>query len=73
MKGRHRSKIERAVPLESVFKDEQGREVRLGDFFKRQAGRAAPRLLLVPMLCNQVLNGMLSRLPTSDLQSRRTV
>ncbi len=49
------------VPLDAVFLDESGREVRLGDYFL--AGR--PVLLnfayyQCPMLCNMVLNGMLN-------------
>ncbi|MGH9901646.1 MAG: SCO family protein, partial [Pyrinomonadaceae bacterium] len=46
------------VPLDLVFRDEAGREVRLGDYVKE--GRPVILSLVYyecPMLCNQVLNG----------------
>ena len=46
------------VPLDLRFRDEAGREVRLGDYFAR--GRPVVLTLVYyecPMLCNQVLNG----------------
>ena len=53
-------KLDEQVPLETVFKDEQGREVRLGEFFKGRPVVLALVYYSCPMLCNQVLNGMLS-------------
>jgi len=53
-------KLNEQVPLEAVFKDEQGREVRLGDFFKGKPVVLSLVYYSCPMLCNQVLNGMLS-------------
>ena len=51
------------VPLELKFRDELGKEVALGSYFK---GTRPVLLALVyydcPMLCNQVLNGMASAL-----------
>lgn len=51
-------KLNEQIPLDAVFKDEQGREVRLSQFF----GKKPVVLSLVyydcPMLCTQVLNGM---------------
>lgn len=48
------------VPLDLKFKDEEGREVKLGDYF----GKRPVILTLVyyqcPMLCTQVLNGLTS-------------
>ena len=47
------------LPLEAVFKDENGREVKLGDYFSK--GRPIVLALVYyecPMLCNQVLNGL---------------
>jgi protein SCO1/2 len=52
-------KLNEQVPLEAVFKDEQGREVRLGDFFKGKPVVLSLVYYSCPMLCNQVLNGML--------------
>jgi protein SCO1/2 len=48
------------VPLDAVFNDEQGREVRLGDYFKGKPVVLSLVYYSCPMLCNQVLNGMLS-------------
>jgi protein SCO1 len=52
-------KLNEQVPLDAVFKDEQGREVRLGQFFKDKPVVIALVYYTCPMLCNQVLNGML--------------
>jgi protein SCO1/2 len=53
-------KLDEQIPLGAVFKDEQGREVRLAQFF----GQKPVVLSLVyydcPMLCTLVLNGMTS-------------
>ncbi len=55
-------KLNEPLPLSLKFKDEQGREVRLGDYF----GKRPVILTLVyyecPMLCTQVLNGLASAL-----------
>ena len=51
-------KLDSAVPLDLVFRDEHGRPVQLGQFF---AGRPVVLSLVYyscPMLCTQVLNGM---------------
>jgi protein SCO1 len=53
-------RLNEQVPLDAVFKDEQGREVRLGDFFKGKPVVLSLVYYSCPMLCNQVLNGMLS-------------
>lgn len=48
-----------SVPLDAVFKDENGREVKLGEYFSK--GRPVVLALVYyecPMLCNQVLNGL---------------
>jgi protein SCO1/2 len=51
------------IPLDLTFRDETGREVRLGEYFK---GDKPVLLTLVyyecPMLCNQVLNGVVGTL-----------
>jgi|GEM_PF-6389175 len=55
-------KLDTQLPLDLGFKDETGRDVRLGDFF----GKRPVILTLVyyecPMLCTQVLNGLTSAL-----------
>jgi len=52
-------KLNEQVPLDSVFKDEQGHDVRLGQFFKGKPVVLSLVYYTCPMLCNQVLNGML--------------
>src|SRR2546425_4546966 len=52
-------RLNEQIPLDAVFKDEQGREVRLGQFFKGKPVVIALVYYTCPMLCNQVLNGML--------------
>lgn len=47
------------LPLEAAFRDENGREVKLGEYFSK--GRPVVLALVYyecPMLCNQVLNGL---------------
>jgi protein SCO1/2 len=53
-------KLNEQVPLDLVFKDEQGREVRLGQYFKGKPVVLSLVYYTCPMLCNQILNGMLS-------------
>ena len=53
-------RLSEQVPLDTVFKDDQGREVRLGEYFKGKPVVLALIYYSCPMLCNQVLNGMLS-------------
>jgi len=52
-------KLNDQLPLDAVFKDEQGQEVRLGQFFKGKPVVIALVYYTCPMLCNQVMNGML--------------
>ena len=53
-------KLNEQLPLDLVFQNERGEQVKLGDYF----GKKPVVLSLVyydcPMLCNQVLNGMIS-------------
>ena len=51
--------LNRQLPLDAVFRDEQGREVSLGDFFVDQPVVLAIVQYRCPMLCTQVLNGFL--------------
>src|ERR1043166_3873159 len=53
-------KLNEKVLLDAVFKDEEGREVRLGQFFKGKPVVLSLVYYTCPMLCNQILNGMLS-------------
>lgn len=52
-------KLNSQLPLDAVFKDENGETVKLGDYF----GNGRPVVLALvyyecPMLCNEVLNGL---------------
>jgi protein SCO1/2 len=60
-------KIGQQLPLDLPFKNEAGREVRLGEYFNAQRGRPVVLALAYydcPMLCTQVLNGMTGALKT---------
>jgi protein SCO1 len=52
-------KLSQQIPLDAVFKDEQGRELRLGQLFNGKPVVLSLVYYACPMLCNQVLNGML--------------
>jgi len=55
-------KLNGQVPLDAVFRDEQGNEVRLGQYFKGKPVILSLVYYSCPMLCNQVLNGMMGSL-----------
>lgn len=46
------------VPLNSVFRDETGKEVKLGDYFGKRPVLMALVYYQCPMLCTQILQGM---------------
>jgi protein SCO1 len=52
-------RLNEQIPLDAVFKDEQGRDVRLGQFFHGKPVVLSLVYYQCPMLCNQVLNGMM--------------
>jgi protein SCO1 len=52
-------RLNEIIPLDAVFKDELGRDVRLGQFFKGKPVVLSLVYYTCPMLCNQVLNGMM--------------
>ena len=55
------------LPLDARFRDEAGREVRLGDYFGRRPVVVAPVYYDCPMLCNQVLHGLVGGLRGQSL------
>lgn len=60
--------LDQAIPLDTTFRDEAGRSVRLGDYFGKR-----PVVLLFayydcPMLCTQVINGLASALAVLSLE-----
>jgi len=60
-------KIGQQLPLDLTFKDEGGREVRLGQFFNGKPVVMALAYYDCPMLCTQVLNGMTAALNVVEL------
>jgi protein SCO1/2 len=55
-------RLNQRVPLDLMFKDETGRDVRLGEFFGQRPVVLAMVYYECPMLCTQVLNGAVSAL-----------
>ena len=53
-------KLNEPLPLGLRFKDEQGRDVALGDYFGRRPVVLVLAYYECPMLCTQVLNGLVS-------------
>ena len=53
-------KLNEQLPLDLVFKNENGESVKLGDYFGKKPVVLSLVYYQCPMLCNQVLNGMLS-------------
>jgi protein SCO1/2 len=57
------------LPLELAFRDEAGKTVRLGDYFGQRPVVLALVYYNCPMLCTQVLNGLLSSLNVMSLEA----
>lgn len=53
-------KLNEQLPLDLVFRNEQGEQVRLGDYFGKKPVVLSLVYYQCPMLCNQVLNGMVT-------------
>jgi protein SCO1 len=53
-------KLDSQLPLDLLFTDENGAQVRLGDYFGKKPVIVSLVYYDCPMLCNQVLNGMIS-------------
>ena len=52
-------RLNEQIPLDAVFRDEEGREVRLAQYFGKKPVVLSLVYYSCPMLCTQVLNGML--------------
>jgi len=63
--------LNQQVPLDLKFVDETGREVVLGQFFGRRPVILALVYYECPMLCTQVLNGMVSALGVLNFDAAR--
>jgi protein SCO1/2 len=55
-------KLNQQIPLDLVFTDEAGREVRIGEYFTKRPVVLALVYYECPMLCTQVLNGLIGSL-----------
>src|SRR4030095_4757847 len=55
-------RLNESLPLELPFKDENGKAVKLGDYFGRKPVILVFAYYECPMLCTQVLNGLESAL-----------
>ena len=56
-----------SLPLSATFRDEAGREVKLGDYFGKKPVVVAPVYFDCPMLCNQVLSGLVGSIRGQSL------
>jgi protein SCO1/2 len=59
---RFEQRLNEPLPLDAPFKDEDGRDVRLGDYFGKKPIVLAFVYYECPMLCTQVLNGLTTSL-----------
>ena len=59
-------RLNETLPLDLMFKDEDNREVRLGEYFNRRPVVLAFVYYECPMLCSQVMNGVTSALTALD-------
>lgn len=59
------------LPLDLSFRDEDGRTVRLGDYFGKKPVVLVLAYYNCPMLCTQVLNGLLSAMRVLSLDAGR--
>ncbi len=64
-------RLNQQVPLDLAFTDETGRDVRLGDYFGKRPVILALVYFECPMLCTQVLNGMVSALSVLNFDAGR--
>ncbi len=64
-------KLHQQVPLDLRFTDETGRDVKLGDYFGRRPVVLALVYYECPMLCTQVLNGLVSALGVLQFDAGR--
>ena len=63
-------KLNDQLPLDLVFRNERGESVKLGDYFGKKPVVLSLVYYECPMLCTQVLNGMVKALQSSCIQSR---
>jgi protein SCO1/2 len=61
-------RLNQQVPLDIVFTDETGREVQLGEYFGKRPVILALVYYECPMLCTQVLNGLVTALSVMNFE-----
>jgi protein SCO1/2 len=59
-------RLNEQLPLDARFKDDEGRDVKLGDYFGKKPVVLAFVYYECPMLCTQVLNGLTTSLGVLD-------
>ncbi len=64
-------KLNAQIPLDTVFRDESGASVPLRTFFRGKPVVLAPVYYRCPMLCSQILGGVVAGLRPLSLQPRR--
>ena len=64
-------RLHQKVPLDLPFVDENGKDVRLGDYFGKRPVLLAMVYYECPMLCTQVLNGVTGALKTMNFDVGR--
>jgi protein SCO1/2 len=64
-------RLDQPLPLDATFRDEDGRSVRLGQYFGARPVVIALVYYECPMLCTQVLNGLVSALSVVSLDAGR--
>ena len=62
-------KLDGKLPLDARFRDESGRDVALGEYFGRKPVVLAFVYYECPMLCTQILNGLVSGLGVLELSA----
>jgi len=63
--------LDRQLPLDLAFVDDAGKAVRLGDYFGKRPVVMALAYYECPMLCTQVLNGLVSTLSVMNFEPGR--
>jgi protein SCO1/2 len=61
-------KLNQQLPLDAVFEDENGAEVKLGSYFGKRPIVLSLVYFDCPMLCTQILNGMVASFKTLSLK-----
>src|SRR5262245_2014594 len=62
-------KLDAQVPGDLVFRDETGKSVSLSEYFGKRPIILAPVYYECPMLCTQVLNGLVSALGVMNFEA----